>query len=175
LIRLAVDPLSGIAYRSCIDGTPHFGKRVEAFMAAVINKNMIEIGIVVRNAEKSLEFYRDVLGLPYLGDLEFPGAHMWRFDAGGSVVKLLEMDPEPVGANPPGDVVSTGFRYLSLYVSNIAELVAECAAYGCTIAIDVMEFQPGAKFAFVEDPEGNRIELLDIASPAGAGSGNHDA
>jgi lactoylglutathione lyase len=77
--------------------------------------------------------------------------------------KLLEMDPAPVGANPPGDVVSTGLRYLSLYVSNIDDVVSECKAYGCTIAIDVMEFQPGAKFAFVEDPEGNRIELLDIA------------
>ena len=131
-------------------------------MAAVINKNMIEIGIVVRDAEKSLAFYRDVLGLPYLGDLEFPGAHMWRFGAGGSVVKLLEMDPAPVGANPPGDVVSTGLRYLSLYVSNIDELVAECEAAGCTIAIGVTEFQPGTKFAMIEDPEGNRIELLDV-------------
>jgi glyoxylase I family protein len=131
-------------------------------MVAVINKNMIEIGIVVRDAEKSLEFYRDVLGLSYLGDLVFPGAHMWRFDAGGSVVKLLEMDPAPVGESPPGDVVSTGLRYLSLYVSNISEVVAECAAFGCKIAFEVTEFQPGTKFAIVEDPEGNRIELLDI-------------
>ena len=27
----------------------------------------------------------------------------------------------------------------------------------------VTEFQPGARFAFVRDPEGNRIELLDVA------------
>ena len=34
---------------------------------------------------------------------------------------------------------------------------------GCEIAIPVTEFQPGARFAFVRDPEGNRIELLDVA------------
>ncbi|CAN5561389.1 hypothetical protein BH10ACT8_BH10ACT8_04070 [soil metagenome] len=133
-------------------------------MVAVINSDAIEIGIVVRDAEKSLAFYRDLLGLPYLGDLEFPGTHMWRFGAGKSVVKLLEQTPTPLESNPAGDVTASGLRYLSLFVSNLDELVAECEAYGCVIAIPVTEFQPGAKFAFVEDPEGNRIELLDIAA-----------
>jgi predicted enzyme related to lactoylglutathione lyase len=88
---------------------------------------------------------------------------MWRFAAGGSVVKLLEQVPTPAEANPAGDIPATGLRYLSLFVSNLDELVAECEAYGCVIALPVTEFQPGAKFAFVEDPEGNRIELLDVA------------
>ncbi|MER7006814.1 VOC family protein [Dactylosporangium sp. NPDC000555] len=132
-------------------------------MVAVINNEAIEIGIVVRDPEKALTFYRDVLGLPYLGDLEFPGTHMWRFGAGGSVVKLLALEPAPQDSNPPGSVPAAGFRYLSLFVSNIEELVNECAAFGCAIATPVTEFRPGARFAFVEDPEGNRIELLDVA------------
>ena len=88
---------------------------------------------------------------------------MWRFQAGGSVVKLLEQEPpaEPAGATP-----TAGLRYLSLFVSNLEELVDEVSAAGCTISIPVTEFQPGARFAFVEDPEGNRIELLDVAGLA---------
>jgi predicted enzyme related to lactoylglutathione lyase len=101
-----------------------------------------------------------VLGLEYLGDLEFPGNHMWRFQAGGSVVKLLEQDPPAAAA---GGTPTAGLSYLSLFVSNLDELVEEIAAAGCTIAIPVTEFQPGARFAFVQDPEGNRIELLDVA------------
>jgi lactoylglutathione lyase len=132
-------------------------------MPAKINNDAIEIGIVVRDAEKSLAFYRDVLGLEYLGDLTFPGNHMWRFQAGKSVVKLLAQDPAPDAANPPGDVPATGFRYLSLYVSNLEEVVSDVQAAGCPIAIPITEFQPGARFAFVEDPEGNRIELLDVS------------
>jgi len=132
-------------------------------MVAKINNSAIEVGIVVRDAERSLAFYRDTLGLEYLGDLVFPGAHMWRFQAGGSVVKLLEQDPpaEPAGATP-----SAGLSYVSLFVSNLEELVEEVSAAGCTISIPVTEFQPGARFAFVEDPEGNRIELLDVAGLA---------
>jgi lactoylglutathione lyase len=134
-------------------------------MPAVLNKSIIEVGIMVRDSEKQLTFYRDVIGLPYLGDLVFPGAHMWRFDGGGgSVVKLLELDPTPEAANPTGD--ATGFRYLSLYVANLDELVAEMVEGGGTIVIPVTEFQPGARFAFVEDPEGNRLELLDVNLPA---------
>ena len=132
-------------------------------MPAKINNDGIEIGIVVRDAEKSLAFYRDVLGLEYLGDLTFPGNHMWRFQAGKSVVKLLEQTPTPDAANPTGD--ASGFRYLSLFVSNLDELVGDVTAAGCEIFIPVTEFQPGARFAFVGDPEGNRIELLDVASP----------
>jgi lactoylglutathione lyase len=129
-------------------------------LAAKINNDGIEIGIFVRDREKSLAFYRDVLGLEYLGDLTFPGNHMWRFQAGKSVVKLLESDPLPEAANPIGD--ATGFRYLSLYVANIDEVVADVQAAGCEIVIGVTEFQPGSRFAFVTDPEGNRIELLDV-------------
>jgi predicted enzyme related to lactoylglutathione lyase len=89
---------------------------------------------------------------------------MWRFQAGTSVVKLLLFREEPTGSNPPGEVTATGYRYMSLFVSNIDDLVAECERFGATVAMPVTEFQPGARFAFVEDPEGNRIELLDVAA-----------
>jgi lactoylglutathione lyase len=140
-------------------------------MTAKLSSDAIEIGVVVRDADRSLEFYRDVLGLPYLGDLDFGVAHMWRFQAGTSVVKLLRFHEEPTAANPPGEVTATGYRYMSLFVSNIDDLVAECAQFGAQVAIPVTEFQPGARFAFVEDPEGNRIELLDVAA-AGSSAGN---
>lgn len=131
-------------------------------MVAKINNDAIEIGIYVKDAEQSLTFYRDVLGLPYLGDLEFTGTHMWRFQAGGSVVKLLAETPTPEGE--AGETLPFGFRYLSLFVSNLDELVDEIAAAGCAVVIPITEFRPGARFAFVQDPEGNRIELLDVAT-----------
>ena len=40
-------------------------------VTAKLSSDAIEIGVVVRDADRSLEFYRDVLGLPYLGDLDF--------------------------------------------------------------------------------------------------------
>lgn len=132
-------------------------------MAAQLSSDAIEIGLVVRDADKCLEFYRDVLGLKYIGDLEFGVAQMWRFQAGTSVLKLLRFHEEPQAASPPGEVTATGYRYMSLFISNIDDLVAECERFGASVPIPVTEFKPGSRFAFVEDPEGNRIELLDVA------------
>jgi lactoylglutathione lyase len=133
-------------------------------MAAQLSSDAIEIGLVVRDPDRCLEFYRDVIGLKYIGDLDFSVAHMWRFQAGTSVVKLLRFHDEPQASSPPGEVTATGYRYMSFFVSNIDDLVAECARFGAAVPIPVTEFQPGSRFAFVEDPEGNRIELLDIAA-----------
>src|SRR6202161_3316991 len=132
-------------------------------MTAKLSSDAIEVGVVVRDADRCLEFYRDVLGLPYLGDLDFGVAHMWRFQAGTSVVKLLLFRGEPTGSNPPGEGTASGYRYMSLFVSSIDDLVAECERCGATVAMPVTDVHPGARFAFVEDPEGNRIELLDVA------------
>lgn len=133
-------------------------------MTAQLSSDAIEIGVVVRDPDRCLEFYRDVLGLAYIGDLDFGVARMWRFQAGTSVVKLLQFKEEPAASSPPGEVTATGYRYLSLFVSNIDDLVAECARFGAAVPIPVTEFRPGSRFAFVEDPEGNRIELLDVAA-----------
>jgi lactoylglutathione lyase len=135
----------------------------EKAMTAQLSSDAIEIGLVVRDADRCQEFYRDVLGLKYIGDLDFGVAQMWRFQAGTSVLKLLRFHEEPQAASPPGEVTATGYRYMSLFVSNIDDLVAECERLGASVPIPVTEFKPGSRFAFVEDPEGNRIELLDIA------------
>jgi lactoylglutathione lyase len=139
----------------------------EKAMAAKLSSDAIEIGVVVRDPDRCLEFYRDVLGLPYIGDLDFGVAHMWRFQAGTSVVKLLRFREEPGASNPPGEVTATGYRYMSLFVSNIDDLVSECQQFGAAVPVPVTEFRPGSRFAFVEDPEGNRIELLDVAGVTG--------
>lgn len=132
-------------------------------MAAKLGSGAIEIGIVVRDPDRCLEFYRDVLGLPYLGDLDFGVARMWRFQAGTSVVKLLRFREEPAASSPPGEVTATGYRYMSFFVTNIEDLIGECERFGAAVPVPLTEFQPGSRFAFVEDPEGNRIELLDVA------------
>ena len=87
-------------------------------MTAQLSSDAIEVGVVVRDPDRCLEFYRDVLGLTYIGDLDFGVARMWRFQAGTSVVKLLQFKEEPAASSPPGEVTATGYRYMSLFVSN---------------------------------------------------------
>ena len=65
-------------------------------------KRSLDIGIVVRDAEASLGFYRDVLGLDHLGTIEMPvGASMDQLACDESVIKLLWLLETPSPATLP--------------------------------------------------------------------------
>jgi lactoylglutathione lyase len=132
---------------------------------AEITNAPIEFGVVVSDRDRSVAFYGDLLGLPYLGEIVFPLGRLWRFAIGSAVIKLIGYDHPIEALNPPGALRAVGYRYLTVQVANIDELVAECAREGCPIPMPVTEAAPGVQFAFVEDPDGNRVELVQI-SPA---------
>lgn len=134
-------------------------------MAVELTKDSIDLGIVVRDAEASLAFYRDTLGLRPAGDSAMPGGmHMWRLMCGASTIKLVHLEREPKEANPPGGIHKAfGYRYWTISVANIAEVVADCETAGYKVAVPVMEIRPGVTIAMVEDPDGNWVELLQAA------------
>ncbi|HZN15968.1 MAG TPA: VOC family protein, partial [Acidimicrobiales bacterium] len=117
----------------------------------------IDLGIVVRDIDACLPFYRDVLGLPVLFDFKLPGgSHMWQLAVGQCVVKLVKHDPTPDATNPPGGTRGgTGMRYWTMGVDDIDAAMAPCEAAGAPIPLPVTELMPGIRIAMVEDPEGN--------------------
>jgi lactoylglutathione lyase len=129
---------------------------------AEITDAPIEFGVVVSDREKSTAFYGDLLGLPYLGEIVFPLGRLWRFAIGSAVVKLIGYDAPLEALSPPGELRAAGYRYLTVQVANIDDVVAECAGYGCPVPMPVTEAAPGVRFAFVEDPDGNRVELVQL-------------
>ncbi len=54
----------------------------------------------------------------------------------------------------------TGYRYWTITVSNLAELVSACEEAGRTVVVPVTELRPGITIAIVEDPDGNWVEFL---------------
>ena len=115
----------------------------------------IDIGIVVRDGEKCLPFYRDVLGLKFLFDFDLPtGSHMWQLAVGECVVKLVSHQTTP-------DAGGTGLRYWTMGVDDIDAAIAPCEAAGAPIPLPVTELMPGIRIAMIEDPEGNVVELLE--------------
>jgi predicted enzyme related to lactoylglutathione lyase len=123
----------------------------------------IDIGIVVRDIDACLPFYRDVIGLPLLADFKLPGgSHMWQLACGPCVVKLVTHDPTPGDANPAGGSRGgTGLRYWTMGVDDIDAAVAKCEAAKASIALPVIELAPGIRIAMIEDPEGNVVEFLE--------------
>ena len=123
----------------------------------------IDVGIVVRDSEKCLPFYRDALGLKLLFDFDLPtGSHMWQLAVGECVVKLVSHKNTPEAANPPGGSAGgTGLRYWTMGVDDIDAAIAPCEAAGAPIPLPVTELMPGIRIAMIEDPEGNVVELLE--------------
>lgn len=125
----------------------------------------IDIGIVVRDIDSCLSFYRDVLGLELLRDFDLPRhSHMWELACGRCRVKLVTYDPAPEASNPSGGSAGgTGLRYWTMGVNDIDATVARCEQAGAPIPLPVLELIPGIRIAMVEDPEGNWIEFLETA------------
>lgn len=132
-------------------------------MAVQLKKNSIDLGIITTNAEAALKFYRDTLGFTEAGVWEMPnGATMYRLMCGESMIKLVEPKTAPPAVAPPGGMQgATGYRYWTISISNITEMLSAIEDAGYKIAMPETEIRPGVKIAMVEDPDGNWVEFLD--------------
>lgn len=125
--------------------------------------------IAVSDAEASLRFYRDLLGLDVFFDVELDGPPMEVVTGeagasgrmiggmlGGTVVELLQFAHRPLARRKE---TALGYTNISLSVSDIDATVAAFEAAGI-----VPEQQPveigGVRMFFVRDPDGTLIEFV---------------
>ena len=130
-------------------------------MGADLTKDSIDLGIVTNDGAAAVAFYRDVLGFEDQGEMPMPGGSMHRLACGTSVIKIVCLKNAPSASAPPGGIQgATGYRYWTITVSNLPELVAACEAAGRKVVVPVTELRPGITIAIVEDPDGNWVEFL---------------
>jgi len=133
-------------------------------MTAQLSKDSIDIGIVTTNAPECLAFYRDVLGFEDAGESPVPGGTIHQLLCGTSSVKLMTLNKLPRATAAPGGMRgSTGYRYFTISVTNLEEVLAACAAVGRSVVVPPTELGSGSTIAIVEDPDGNWVELLRAA------------
>jgi catechol 2,3-dioxygenase-like lactoylglutathione lyase family enzyme len=131
-------------------------------MGANLTKDSIDLGIVAKDGPALVAFYRDVLGFEDQGEMPMPGGSMHRLAAGTSVIKIVCPRNTPAAASPPGGIQgATGYRYWTITVSNLAEIVAACEAANHKVVVPITELRPGITIAIVEDPDGNWVEFLE--------------
>ena len=134
-------------------------------MTIALTKDSIDIGIVVKDAEAALGFYRDTLGFEDTGSMAMPGGGgtMYRLLCGTTLVKLVAPEAELPAAAPPGGIQGAyGYRYWTISISNLDEVTDRCAAAGRKVVIKPREIRPGVRISMVEDPDGNWVELLEV-------------
>jgi lactoylglutathione lyase len=120
------------------------------------------VAFQARDLGTLLEFYRDTLGL----------AEMFRLlhDDGGVRLAYLRVTDEhylelfPNGAErvaqPPR---AAGYSHLCLTVEDMDAAVAELERRGVVLTQGIKTGLDGNRQAWIADPEGNRIELMEMA------------
>lgn len=118
----------------------------------------------VRDLERSLSFYRDMLGLPieFLDDYRAGARPFVSARVGGSLVDLV---PDP-SFDPRAGATAGGFLHFCVRVSGpVAEAVAALRRRG----VEVLEEQPAMRMGasglgasvYVRDPDGYVVELKE--------------
>jgi catechol 2,3-dioxygenase-like lactoylglutathione lyase family enzyme len=137
-------------------------------MGIRLTKDSVDLGIVTRNRAEMVGFYRDVLGFEDLGESQSIVGTMHRLVCGTSAIKLVTPpEPRTADAAPGGFVGATGYRYWTISVPDLAEVLDACEAAGRPVVLPPTVARPGVIVAMVEDPDGNWVEFLQAAPQSG--------
>ncbi|MCU1343744.1 MAG: hypothetical protein JWL70_10 [Acidimicrobiia bacterium] len=121
-----------------------------------------DFGIVVRDEDTMVAFYRDVVALPYKGVMDVPGGKLHSFNVGASLLKLMVPPEAPATGHTLGDIqAATGLRYWTARVSDLDDAVSSCVAGGATEVRPIVDVGRGIRYAVLADPEGNNMEFIE--------------
>ena len=145
------------------------------------------IGVCVTDLDRSIRFYRDLLGFHLRSELRIDGEHTSKLlrlsdvdlhavylERDGARIELLHyQSPGAIGTGQPRPMHERGLTHLSFRVADLKNLMRRLREAGVEILdeshIDIPEFQSGA--VFVCDPDGTLIELVespgDVEAPPG--------
>jgi catechol 2,3-dioxygenase-like lactoylglutathione lyase family enzyme len=122
----------------------------------------LDVGLVVSDMDKAKRFYGDGLGLKLLAALPVAlpgGGQMLRFQSGATVVKLLTYPKTPPKVEH-GVMLANGIRLMTMMVKDPDALAKSLTHHGYKAPQFGAQSPRGYRVAFIDDPDGNRIELL---------------
>ena len=142
-------------------------------------REMRHVGIVVKNMEKNLRFWRDVMGLSVkqdfweegafidtIQDLEGVKLHMIKLTApDDSMIELLKDDSHPTPSPERNELCDRGIRHIAFTVDDVMKSWTRLHSYGCKVLSKPTVSPDGkAKLFFARDPEGNLLELVEMVA-----------
>lgn len=102
-------------------------------------------------------FYTGMLGATEKTRLDNNGALRIVLDLGGITI-FVEQVPAGTATSPPAPFV--GIEHIGLVVDDIAGAIEDLRGKGVGILAEPKEIKPGLSIAFIQGPDGVRIELL---------------
>ena len=136
---------------------------------------MYHSGVVVLDLDRAIEFYRDAVGLKLQGTFEFAGTATGQVvgyedvklrtanleTPDGQVIELLQYISPPARQRPSEERSLQGASHLGFRVEDIDTTFETLLAKGGIKLNAPVEESPGVKVCYLQDPEGNWIELVE--------------
>ena len=139
-------------------------------------RSLAQVGLTCVDFERSLNFYSGLLGLPVLEMMDVPGdgvRDIYGLDpaktkvklallrtGNGAFVELFQFQPLD-GAHQRVVWERPGITHFSFNVKNLPAVMKRLRAAGVEFVCDV-KTSLGTDYVFLHDPDGNRVELLDM-------------
>jgi catechol 2,3-dioxygenase-like lactoylglutathione lyase family enzyme len=141
-------------------------------------KSINHIGISVQDMDRSLAFYRDILGMEVLNAAEYDDqpvvdtilglknarVKVVMVGMGGVRFELFEFShPKPKDHQPQQPVCEYGISHFCLQVDDLHQEYERLLAAGVSFHCPPQELgKPGAYGTYARDPDGNVFELIEL-------------
>jgi lactoylglutathione lyase len=120
------------------------------------------VAIRAKDIDRSVAFYTQQVGLPEMLRLFYEDGSLFLIYLKITDSQYLELFPEGVGERGPGREV-TALNHLCLTVEDLEQTVAELTRDGVALTREIRSGADGNRQAWIEDPDGNRIELMQMS------------
>lgn len=133
------------------------------------------VGLSVADINAQAKWYSEALGLrvstPFeIAPIELRGVFL--VGQNGLAIELLQRKGSQPGlqaANPAEALLTQGYGHICLRIEDVDTMHAQLLAAGASERMAPQQSpEAGVRMAFVADPEGNLIELLDRKGPVGS-------
>lgn len=124
------------------------------------------IAVIVSDYERSKDFYCRVLGMEIIREVYRETRQSWKCDLSLNGVYLLELFTFPEAPKRATRPEAMGLRHLAFEVNDLDSEITRLQSLGVTCEpVRVDEFT-GARFTFLEDPDGLPLELVEAVNNA---------
>jgi len=153
-------------------------------------RRLTHLGICVSDLERSLRFYRDVLGCKQVGRLELGGGaadvlngltgvkvRAIYLERDGWRLELIDFaSPGWVGPSEPRPMNQLGLTHLSLRVDDLDAICAQLERAGGHLLAETRVGKPDSptRAVFALDPDGLRLELIQSPGDPNAVPGSRE-
>ena len=123
--------------------------------------SITHVAIRVKDVARTLDFYVGKLGMREMMRLDRDG-RLWLLYLRVTDDQYLELFPDAAGERAPPPEAN-GLNHLCLTVDDIEAVVQELAERDVPLSRPLKRGADGNRQAWIEDPDGNRVELMEMA------------